>query len=318
MTTAKEFISYVLIPYREGWGYIYGTSGQTWTEAKQKAIQKTTDEGREMSRKVGGQWIGKMVTDCSGLPRWALAQLGETVVHHARYQYTSECKNKGILSGGLRADGTRPLPGSLVFIKSNKEHIHHVGVYVGGGTVIEAKGAAYGVVTSDLPRWEYWGELKCVDYTDAAALEDEPLPEIEAAKPAAQLLAVIKNNPSTFVNLRFGPSSATARLAQIAKGERVEVIAQDNPAWWRVKYRSLTGWIYAEYLEIIEPAAQDQPAEETKPAETLMESGEPTLIDDEERELIISHLDNLRLALITMTSQVATIINLLKNQEGGP
>ena len=49
------------------WGYIWGTAGETWTEAKQKKLEETTDADREKSREYGSKWIGHKVADCSGL-----------------------------------------------------------------------------------------------------------------------------------------------------------------------------------------------------------------------------------------------------------
>ena len=183
MIKAKAFIEQVTIPLREGWGYIYGTAGKMWTRALQDRLNLKADEKRALSRRYGEKWIGKRVTDCSGLVAWAVRQLGGEIAHHARYQYTDGCGRKGKLQNGLRADGTAPLPGSAVFLKGGKPHIHHVGVYIGEiprivqdaegntvrtweKTVVEARGAKDGVVTSPLSRWEYWGELKAVDYTD--------------------------------------------------------------------------------------------------------------------------------------------------------
>ena len=195
MITSKAFIEQVIIPLREGWGYIYGTAGKLWTKALQDQLNRTADEKRALSRRYGEKWIGKRVTDCSGLIYWAVRQLGGDIAHHARYQYTDGCRRKGRLVNGLREDGTAPLPGSAVFLKGGKDHIHHVGVYIGEalrpaqgddgltreGTVVEAKGARYGVVTSPLSRWEYWGELKGVDYSDASKAEAPELPPAEAA-----------------------------------------------------------------------------------------------------------------------------------------
>lgn len=53
------------------------------------------------------------------------------------------------------------IPGVLVFMKG------HVGVYIGNGKVIEAKGHAYGVVKTDLRKrgWEKYGKLKWITYS---------------------------------------------------------------------------------------------------------------------------------------------------------
>lgn len=167
MVKAALFVEQVMIPYDEGWGYIYGTWGSMWTEKKQKAAT------RPQTVKYGSKWIGKMVTDCSGLPRRALWQLGEkSLLHHAYYQYTENCKIKGRLIDGARDDGKPIKRGTAVFLQGKGSKIHHVGVYVGGGKVIEAKGTKYGVVMSELSHWDHWGEYKVVDYSDEKG--DEP------------------------------------------------------------------------------------------------------------------------------------------------
>lgn len=45
---------------------------------------------------------------------------------------------------------------------------HHIGLYVGNDTVIEAKGTQYGVVTSRVDHWDEWGELAGVNYGNEA------------------------------------------------------------------------------------------------------------------------------------------------------
>lgn len=50
---------------------------------------------------------------------------------------------------------------------------HHIGLYVGNDTVIEAKGTKWGVVTSKPSHWDEWGELKDVDYS---MYPEEPIP----------------------------------------------------------------------------------------------------------------------------------------------
>ena len=160
MVKAAAFVEKVRIPLDAHWGYIYGTWGEIWTEAKQKRAT------RPMTIQYGSQWIGRMVTDCSGLLRWALKQLGEDILHHARYQYTDCCRKGGQLINGARADGQPIKPGTAVFLKGSKDKIHHVGVYVGDGICIEAKGTITGVTTSRLDHWDHWGELKVVDYSE--------------------------------------------------------------------------------------------------------------------------------------------------------
>ena len=261
IVSAKDFILQILIPLRMAWGYIWGYAGTMWTAELQDKIEKTTDSNRQASRQYGSQWIGRMVTDCSGLIRWALKQFGLEIVHHARYQYTNACKNRGTLVNGQRSDGQPILPGTTVFLKGDKAHIHHVGVYVGQGICVEAKGARYGVVTSHLDHWDHWGELSQVDYSAAAELEGAiEIPQRgDGQEPETVWPKAVVDNPRNKLNLRKKPDSSSERLAQIPRGSTVEVMAQDGE-WWQIRYAGRIGWAFAEYLQLIEPD-QDEPGD---------------------------------------------------------
>jgi len=263
MVTARDFIAYVYIPLTQAWGYIYGTAGRMWTEALQQAWSQPGHKNYQLTKKYGSKWIGRMVTDCSGLLCWALKQLGVAIVHHARYQYTDACKRKGGLINGRREDGQPILPGTAVFLKGSQDHIHHVGVYVGHGICIEAKGTRWGVVTSELTHWDYWGELKVVDYTDAEKLENEPAPEIPEQK-SDVMYRVMVDNPGAWLNVRSGPGTTYPVLFRLEKGDVAEALTvSEDGKWDQIRYGGRTGWASAEYLRILdEDAAQDEPDDE--------------------------------------------------------
>lgn len=166
----------------DDWGYIWGTEGELWTAAKQAALDKTTDENRANSRKYGGQWIGHRVSDCSGMFYWAFKQLGGKMYHGSDTMYRKWCTANGQLKKGARTDGQGLKPGTAVFVwKESKGKYTHVGLYIGGGMVIEAAGAKQGVIKGKVTasKWTNWGELKGVDYTGTAP---EPAPEPEPEK----------------------------------------------------------------------------------------------------------------------------------------
>ena len=50
MIKASELIAKFKQALSEKWGYIWGTSGEKWTEAKQAALEKTTDSDRAQGR----------------------------------------------------------------------------------------------------------------------------------------------------------------------------------------------------------------------------------------------------------------------------
>jgi hypothetical protein len=150
------------------WGYIWGTAGEMWTQARQEKLERTTDADRANSRKYGSKWIGHRVADCSGLFSWSFKQLGGYMYHGSDTMYRKYCVANGELRSGARTDGQGLKPGTAVFVwKEAKKKYTHVGLYVGNGKVIEAKGAQEGVTTSRITdsKWTHLGELKGVDYT---------------------------------------------------------------------------------------------------------------------------------------------------------
>ncbi len=187
MITPSDLIALFQQALNNKWGYIWGAYGQTWTAAKQRAAT------REMTVKYGAKWIGHRVADCSGLVYWAMKQLGGSVYHGSHTMFLSNTTARGDLKNGARTDGKPLLPGTAVFKRKkatagqksyNGYNYHHVGLYIGDGTVIEAKGTINGVVTSKISTWHCWGELKGVDYSDNGESTIEPTKE----EPVTRLL----------------------------------------------------------------------------------------------------------------------------------
>lgn len=137
----------------EEWGYIWGTRGQTWTQASQN---KAT---RAMTVKYGAKWIGRRVADCSGLFVWAYKLHNESVYHGSNTIFNKYCSETGPVAGTVKIR-----VGTAVFQNTEGKRVH-IGLYIGGGMCIEAKGTQQGVVSSPLAVWDEWGTLKDVDYT---------------------------------------------------------------------------------------------------------------------------------------------------------
>ena len=218
-----------------GWGYIWGTAGVMWTQAKQDALNKTTDADRAMGRKYGSKWIGHMVADCSGLFSWAFKQLGGYMYHGSNTMWDQYCTHKGELINGRRDDGKELLPGTAVFTR-NKEtgKRGHVGLYVGDGKVIEAAGTQEGVTTSKVTgKWVEWGELKGVDYEGG----DEPVPAGYAEVTGKK------------VALRKDPSTASAVITRIDTGKTVKLETPPPSEWDYVSYQGRTGWMMKQFLK---------------------------------------------------------------------
>lgn len=175
MINASDLVGKFQQALSEQWGYIWGTAGIMWTQARQNQLNKTTDDDRAMSRKYGAKWIGHYVSDCSGMFVWAFKQYGLSMSHISSNIYKSYCtSNKGRLTDELKKTIR---PGTAVFTGDAPGKHPHVGLFVGNGLVIEAAGTQQGVITSKvtLKKWTFYGELKNVQY-DGAAPEPPPEP----------------------------------------------------------------------------------------------------------------------------------------------
>lgn len=158
MIRADDLIVKFWYAYDQKYGYIYGKSGQLWTQAKQDVAT------RPQTISYGQQWVGHYVADCSGLFVWAFKELGGSIYHGSNTIWNKYCSKQGKLVNGKRADGYKLRPGTAVFLLDSTGR-HHIGLYVGDGLCIEAKGTKYGVVTSDITHWDEWGELRDIDYS---------------------------------------------------------------------------------------------------------------------------------------------------------
>jgi hypothetical protein len=253
MIAVLELIALFQKALSEKWGYIWGASGQVWTKAKQDAAT------REMTVKYGSKWIGHRVADCSGLFVWAYKQLGASIYHGSNTIWNKYCSNKGELSGGKRSDGQPIKPGTAVFMCKGSDR-HHIGLYIGDGTVIEARGTQTGVVTSLLSRWNEWGELKDVDYSGTTG-DEGGKPAVTTLKNGSRGSAVsdlqTKLNKLGFdcgkVDGIFGSKTeAAVRLFQASKGLKVDGIAGEATQ----DALAVAGAIVTEVPAIAEEATQ--------------------------------------------------------------
>ncbi len=219
MITAQALIAKFQYALDKKWGYIWGGAGQIWTQTKQDAAT------RSMTVKYGSRWIGRRVADCSGLFSWAFKELGGYMYHGSNTMWNKYCTSKGTLQSGITIR-----PGTAVFLVNNAGSRHHVGLFIGNDTVIEAKGTAYGVVTSKLSHWDEWGELIGVDYTNegsetvvATLRKGDKGEEVRVLQ--NKLLALGYSLPKYGADGSYGAETTTAVIAfQTDKGLLVDGI----------------------------------------------------------------------------------------------
>ena len=241
----------------EEWGYIWGKSGQTWTQASQNAAT------REQTKRYGQKWVGRRVADCSGLFVWAFKQLGGSIYHGSNTMWKKYTTEKGTLTGTMNIR-----PGTAVFTVGSDGVRGHVGLYVGGGICIEAKGTQYGVVTSKLSRWDEWGELAGVEYdlpADSVTIAPRTLRKGDIGTDVEEVQRIL-NQDTRYDGLQvdgiFGrDTEASVRAFQADNGLSPDGIV--GPMTW------------AKLREAVLPDEDDE-TEEDKPAVTPVEPQEPS------------------------------------------
>ena len=154
MATIKQFTSLASNQVNKGI-YVWGAQGQLLTSISPEWIRskETTtanaNKAIEMYEKRKGI-SGARAFDCSGLVCWSLTECG--------------AKDKGFdkTAEGLRqlcSKLSKPAEDGDLCFKISDGKAHHVGIYA-GGKIIEAKGRAYGVVSSSISSsWNAFGRL---------------------------------------------------------------------------------------------------------------------------------------------------------------
>lgn len=232
-------------PIAEKWGYILGTSGQIWTEAKQKEIEKKykSDPVKyadyKLAAEKGRKWIGRKVSDCSGLVKWALNQNGSTCPHGSNSIWRQSLSSKGAIE-----KDTKIAPGEVVLKCRNGSDYYHIGVYIGNGLVVEAQGTNTGVVKSKLSSWGYHGKLKAVDYDGNSPAAPVKEPSKENDLPMGEYKVTAQNGKN--VRIRKGPSTNANIVYEVPVGSEVKVLASSE-GWATVEY-TVKGYMKTDFL----------------------------------------------------------------------
>jgi len=126
--------------------------------------------------------FGKPVTDCAGLIKWFLwsdNMTNKNPTYKASEDWGATTMFKNCTETGKIGSLPKEKVGILVF-NGDASTKKHVGVIVdNNGTVVEAKGHAYGTIKSNASSWDYWGKLRLIKYESTPQPAPEPTPEPE-------------------------------------------------------------------------------------------------------------------------------------------
>ncbi len=150
-----KFLAY--IDSRQGCLYVWGAQGQAMTQSLIKRLENSEKNYKRALAQYekhmkNGQTL--VAYDCSGLIVAYLLEKGmiekDTTANGLYFHHCTPISKNDLIKG------------DLVFKKySTKNKMHHVGVYMGDGSVVHAKGRDYGVIRESICKtgWNRYGRL---------------------------------------------------------------------------------------------------------------------------------------------------------------
>lgn len=244
--TAAGLVEHVKKCLEDGWGYVYGSIGQTCTESlldQCAARYPANNLAGGAMRKAGEKWLGRKVADCSGIVKAYLMSdyTGGPITYNAKYdsavQY-SNAKEKGLI-------GTMPdIPGIIVYMPG------HVGVYIGGGLVIESAGTLYGVKQSTVKRsyvsgpWTHWYKCPYIEYSDTIEKPGGGKPDVDEKPVAPAGIAV-----GSTVKIKAGAVYSNGVKVPDSVAGKEYTVQQLNGS--KALLREIVSWVDTKYLTLV-------------------------------------------------------------------
>lgn len=161
---AADLVTYAIHAWGSGWGYVWGTYGNVLTDALLTyKTEQYPDSVGNYEDFIRSNWLGGRTTDCVGLIKgygWLNADTMEIQygTHGMPDIGANQMYYNATESGTI--DTMPDIPGLAVW------HEGHIGIYIGGGQVIEAMGTRYGVVKTELANrgWTHWLKVPYINY----------------------------------------------------------------------------------------------------------------------------------------------------------
>ena len=168
-----DLVAYAVQAWENNWGYVWGTYGNVLTQSLFDYKLEQYPEGVGNYKDfIEDNWLGRRTADCIGLIKgYGWLDASDLTIGYAEngvpdyganqmYQYATQNGTEGEDYGGM---STMPeIPGLMLWKDG------HVGVYIGGGYVIEAMGTKYGVVKTEVEGrgWSGWCKLPYLTYLE--------------------------------------------------------------------------------------------------------------------------------------------------------
>lgn len=168
-----DLAAYATQAWENNWGYVWGTYGNVLTESLLAyKIEQYPDGVGNHEDFIRDYWLGRRTTDCVGLIKgYGWLDTSDMTIRYATNgmpdyganQMHQSAVNAGTAGEDYGSMDTMPeLPGLAVWKDG------HIGVYVGGGYVIEAMSTKRGVVKTAVAGrgWSGWCKIPYINYTE--------------------------------------------------------------------------------------------------------------------------------------------------------
>lgn len=165
-----------------GTPYVYGMKGKVMTQANFKYLQE--EHGVKNVWNSDEMKVGKVCVDCSGLISW----------------YTGKIKGSSQFKAESNAHPISTIDSAPIGAAVWRDK--HIGVYIGNGEIIEARGSKYGVVRTKVKDRDFthWFLLNDIEYLE----EDEEMVTTEKVivDGVEYEVPMIRKNGKTYLETR--------------------------------------------------------------------------------------------------------------------
>lgn len=171
-----DLVQWAIYAESKGWGYVWGTYGKVLDNALFEAkLEQYPDNVGVYESFIRTNWLGGRAADCIGLIKgycWYNPDTSEVdYAVNGMPDINADDMYHSVAEKGT-IDTIPEIPGLAVWFPG------HIGVYIGNGKVIEAKGTQIGVVETDLSAgaWTHWIKIPYIRYIEETEETEPPEP----------------------------------------------------------------------------------------------------------------------------------------------
>jgi hypothetical protein len=195
-------------------------------------------------KQVGDDYVwgedGPDEFDCSGLIVYCLKNIG---------LYFKDSTANTIYEKGCFHIERGDLKSSDLVFKFNGLRITHVGIY-DNGSIIEAKGRAYGVIREPMKSrdWNRFGKLRILSKDDDIKIKRSEWYAVKV---------------DTYLTLRENAGTSSDPIRSLYNTDRVKYLDDEklegNSLWFKIDYDGVVGWVASQYLRPVDEPVPLEP-----------------------------------------------------------